>query len=131
VVAEHAGVQSFTIGQRKGLGVALGKPMFVTSIEGAAVRIGAEDDLFAAAARIEDAAWSDDVTFPVEATVRVRSRHEGARAVIERDGPGFLARFLEPVRAVSPGQVAVAYADDRVLGGGTITRAVRREEVPS
>jgi tRNA-uridine 2-sulfurtransferase len=126
VLGEHAGVHTFTIGQRKGLGVALGKPMFVTSIEGAtgAVQIGGEDDLLAAAARIEDAVWSDDVTFPVEATVRVRSRHEGAKAVIDRaEGGGFVARFLEPVRAVSPGQVAVAYVEDRVLGGGTITLA--------
>ena len=96
-----------------------------------------EDELLAAAAQIEDAAWSDDVTFPVEAIVRVRSRHEGAPALIERaEGGGFVARFLAPVRAVSPGQVAVAYADDRVLGGGTIARAVRRappaaEEVAS
>lgn len=132
VVGEHAGVHTFTIGQRKGLGVALGKPMFVASIEGATVRIGGEEDILAAAARIEDAAWSDDVTFPVEATVRVRSRHEGEKAVIERDGAGFVARFLAPVRAVSPGQVAVAYAEDRVLGGGRIARAVRvSEEVAS
>lgn len=132
VVGEHAGVHTFTIGQRKGLGVALGKPMFVASIEGetGAVHIGGEDDLLAAAAQIEDAAWSDDVTFPVEATVRVRSRHEGAKAVIDRaEGGGFVARFLAPVRAVSPGQVAVAYLEDRVLGGGTIARAVRRSAV--
>lgn len=128
VIGEHAGVHTFTIGQRKGLGVALGKPMFVASIEGAtgAVRVGGEADLLAEAARIEGAVWAEDVAFPVEATVRVRSRHEGAPAVIERaDGGAFVARFLAPVRAVSPGQVAVAYSGDRVLGGGTIARALR------
>jgi tRNA-specific 2-thiouridylase len=130
-VGSHAGVHGFTIGQRKGLGSAFGKPMFVASIDGAtgAVQVGGEADLYAAGARLEQAAWSDDVTFPLEATVRVRSRHEGAEAVIER-GPdgGFVARFLAPVRAVSPGQVAVAYAGDRVFGGGTISRAWRRME---
>jgi tRNA-specific 2-thiouridylase len=126
VVGEHAGLHGFTIGQRKGLGVALGKPMFVASIEGetGAVHIGDEADLLAAAARIDGAEWADDVTFPLEATVRVRSRHEGEKAVIEREGDGFVARFLAPVRAVSPGQVAVAYTGDRVLGGGRITRAM-------
>lgn len=130
-VAAHAGVHTFTVGQRKGLGVAFGKPMFVTAIDGAAaaVRIGGEEELYAAGARLDGAEWSDDVTFPLEATVRVRSRHEGARAVIERDaGGGFVARFLEPVRAVSPGQVAVAYSGDRVFGGGTIAAALRPAE---
>lgn len=129
VIGEHAGVHTFTIGQRKGLGVALGRPMFVTSIDGAegAVHIGAEDGLLVAAAELTGAEWSEDATFPLAATVRVRSRHEGAAAVIERSADGgFVARFTEPVRAVSPGQVAVAYVGDRVFGGGTITRAVRR-----
>ena len=130
-VGEHAGVHAFTVGQRKGLGVALGRPMFVTAIDGSAgaVRIGGEEELLAEGARLEGAAWSDDTTFPLEATVRVRSRHEGAPAVIERAADGaFVARFREPVRAVSPGQVAVAYVGDRVFGGGTITRALRRAE---
>jgi len=128
----HAGVHTFTVGQRKGLGVAFGKPMFVASIDGAAgtVQIGDEADLYAASARLTDAVWSDDVTFPLEATVRVRSRHEGAKAVIERSTEGgFVARFVEPVRAVSPGQVAVAYAGERVFGGGTIVRALRQSEL--
>jgi tRNA-specific 2-thiouridylase len=125
----HAGAHAFTVGQRKGLGVALGRPMFVTSIDGGtgAVHIGEEPDLYAAAARIEEAVWSEDVAFPLQATVRVRSRHEGEAAVIEpAPGGGFVARFLAPVRAVSPGQVAVAYAGDRVLGGGVISKALRR-----
>lgn len=147
VVGEHGGVHAFTIGQRKGLGVALGKPMFVASIEGesGAVHIGGEDDLLSEAAVLEGAVWSSGVDFPVEATVRVRSRHEGSPAIIDRAPPGsplagsmgvggepvYVARFLAPVRAVSPGQVAVAYAGDRVLGGGTIARALRRAPAPS
>ena len=67
--------------------------------------------------------------FPLEAEVRVRARHEGERATIERavdpatQAEVFVARFHAPVRAISPGQVAVAYRGDRVLGGGTITSA--------
>ncbi len=134
-VGHHDGVHGFTVGQRKGLGVALGRPAFVVGLDAASatVQLGDEAALFATEARIEGAEWSDDVRFPLEAEVRVRARHEGERAVIERLPPAsldgassadaFVARFCEPVRAISPGQVAVAYAGDRVLGGGTITAA--------
>ena len=124
-VGQHQGVHGFTLGQRKGLGVALGRPAFVVELDAAraTVRLGDEAELFTAEARIEGAAWSDDVFFPLEAEVRVRARHEGERAVIEHEGltsGAFTVRFRTPVRAISPGQVAVAYHGDRVLGGGTI-----------
>ena len=124
-VGQHGGVHGFTLGQRKGLGVALGRPAFVVGLDAASatVRLGDEADLFADEARIEGAVWSDDVVFPLEADVRVRARHDGERAVIESAGTSraFVVRFRAPVRAISPGQVAVAYCGDRVLGGGTIT----------
>jgi tRNA-specific 2-thiouridylase len=134
-VGQHRGIHGFTIGQRKGLGVALGRPVFVVGLDAATgtVRLGGEDELLAAGARLEGGAWSDDVGFPLEAEVRVRARHEGERAIIEREvdpetgAEIFIARFAAPVRAVSPGQVAVAYRGDRVYGGGTITRALGEE----
>ena len=133
-VGRHAGVHGFTVGQRKGLGVALGRPAFVVELDAAnaTVRLGDEAALFASEASIVETAWCDDVRFPLEADVRVRARHEGERALIERaprvgvcddEGDAFVVRFREPVRAISPGQVAVAYRGDRVLGGGTITAA--------
>jgi len=130
-VGRHAGVHAFTVGQRRGVGVALGRPVFVVGLdaETATVRLGDEAELYARQARIEGAAWSDDVAFPLEAEVKVRARHEAERATIERAvdpatrAEVFVARFHAPVRAVSPGQVAVAYRGDRVLGGGTITAA--------
>jgi tRNA-specific 2-thiouridylase len=133
-VGRHGGVQGFTIGQRKGLGVALGRPVFVVGLDAttATVRLGDEVELYAAEARIEGTAWSLDVRFPLEAEVRVRARHEGERAVIDRVADGaFVARFHRPVRAVAPGQVAVAYHGDRVLGGGTITRVPNPQAVAS
>jgi tRNA-specific 2-thiouridylase len=124
-LGEHHGIHNFTIGQRKGLGVALGRPAFVTALDAAtgAVTVGDEAALSATGAALDEGAWSDDVVFPLRATVRVRARHDGAPAVVTRAPGGFVARFDAPVRAVSPGQVAVAYAGDRVLGGATITRA--------
>lgn len=134
-VGRHEGVHRFTIGQRKGIGVALGKPAFVVGIdaESATVRLGDEDALAATGAMLVDGAWSDDVSFPLEADVRVRARHEGERATIERvidpdtGRDAFVARFHTPVKAVSPGQIAVAYGGERVLGGAVITAALRDE----
>ena len=130
-LGDHGGVHRFTIGQRKGIGVALGRPAFVVGIDGATgdVRLGEEAELYASRAELaDDTTFSPDVELPLEATVQVRARHGGAPATLSRepDANGksaIVVRFHEPVRAISPGQVAVAYAGDRVLGGGTIVRA--------
>ncbi|MBX3261586.1 MAG: tRNA 2-thiouridine(34) synthase MnmA [Labilithrix sp.] len=123
VVGAHDGVHRFTVGQRKGLGVALGKPAFVTSIdpETATVRLGDDGDLAAREARVEDIVVAPGVELPLDARVRVRYRHEGARGRVERsrDAAGTI-RFEAPVRAVSRGQIAVFYDGDRVLGGARI-----------
>lgn len=132
VVGAHGGVHAFTVGQRKGLGVALGRPAFVVGLDAqaATVRLGDEADLHAGGAEIVDAVWCDDVALPLAAEVRVRARHEAAPAVIERrrdpatGAEACVVRFATPVRAVSPGQMAVAYHGDRVLGGGVIRAAL-------
>ncbi len=118
VVGAHEGVHRFTVGQRKGLGVALGKPAFVTAIdpETATVRLGDEGDLASTETQIEDVVVAPGVELPVDARVRVRYRHEGAHARVERG----TIRFAAPVRAVSRGQIAVFYDGDRVLGGARI-----------
>jgi tRNA-specific 2-thiouridylase len=127
VVGNHDGIHKFTVGQRKGLGVALGKPAFVAAIDptSGAVHLGGEGELTARAAAVADVVLGAGVALPFDARVRVRYRHEGAIATVSRaeDG-GAIATFHEPVRAVSRGQVAVFYEGDRVLGGGTIRAAV-------
>ncbi|MDB5219341.1 MAG: tRNA-specific 2-thiouridylase MnmA [Myxococcaceae bacterium] len=128
VVGQHEGIHRFTIGQRKGLGVALGKPAFVTAIDAdtATVRLGEGEGLESIAAEVDDVVLAPGVSLPFDARVRVRYRHEGAEGRIEatRDGTGAVVRFTKPVRAVSRGQVAVFYAlgphGDRVLGGGRL-----------
>jgi len=125
VVGQHDGVHRFTVGQRKGLGVALGKPAFVSSIDAdtATVRLGSLEDVSARGALLRDVAWLDE---PSERriTARIRYRHEGASAVVvPRDG-GAEVRFDTPARAVTPGQVCVFYDGDRVVGGGTIASAL-------
>ena len=130
-LGSHEGIHRFTVGQRRGLGVALGRPAFVTAIDPAGtVFVGDAEQALAHEAWLDAGHWADEVTFPLRGQIKVRARHEGAEAHVERltDGPGGAAlrvRFVEPVRAVAPGQVAVAYDGQRVLGGATILAAGR------
>ncbi|MEZ4441107.1 MAG: tRNA 2-thiouridine(34) synthase MnmA [Polyangiaceae bacterium] len=124
-LGDHQGIHGFTVGQRRGLGVALGRPAFVRSIDpDGTVTVGDETSILARAARLDAGTWREEVRFPLAATVQVRARHEGAAGTIERSDDGLLLRFDEPVRAIAPGQIAVAYDGDRVLGGATILAPV-------
>ena len=126
VVGAHDGIHRFTIGQRKGLGIAARTRTFVTAIDAdtATVHLGDGDRLHAMAAELDDVVLAPGITLPLEARVRVRYRHEGAAARIEWSSGGTaVVRFRAPVRAVSRGQVAVFYDGDRVLGGGRILSA--------
>jgi tRNA-specific 2-thiouridylase len=129
VVGTHQGVHRFTIGQRKGLGVALGTPAFVTRIdpETATVHLGGEEGLRARAATLCDVVLAEGVSMPTRARVRVRYRHAGDGALVRADGEGgAVVVFDRPVRAVTRGQIAVLYDDggDCVLGGGRIGAAL-------
>ena len=127
VVAAHGGVHRFTIGQRRGLGVALGSPAFVVGIdpERATVRLGSESDLLHTGAIVRGARFFDDVAVRLRASVQVRYRHEGGLATITREDGSATIRFDAPVRAIARGQAAVAYDGTRVLGGGTIDHVLR------
>jgi tRNA-specific 2-thiouridylase len=130
VVGSHGGVHRFTVGQRRGVGVAMGKPVFVTRIDAddATVHLGGDEALRASVARLSDLTLADGVSLPLRARVRVRFRHEAQGATVAADGAESCAavvRFDRPVRAVTAGQVAVLYGDqdDAVLGGGRIVGA--------
>jgi tRNA-specific 2-thiouridylase len=129
VLGTHAGVQHFTVGQRRGLGIAAPRPLYVLQIDPASrrVTVGEEDRLWADGFEARDInwiAWSnpwDHFDKPIEATVKIRYRHEPASARIEPMGPGEArVRFEAPQRAITPGQAAVFYRGDEVLGGGWI-----------
>ncbi len=125
-VGRHEGHQLFTIGQRKGLGIALGKPMYVVAIEAETntVVLGDDEDLRGGELTAEQVNWSAVDAKPgdaFEGNVKIRYNHAGAAARVEAlDGNRARVTFNEPVRAITPGQAAVFYRGDDVLGGGWI-----------
>jgi tRNA-uridine 2-sulfurtransferase len=135
VVGEHAGVHRFTVGQRRNLGVAVGSRAYVVDIdvESGAVRLGERTELAAGEALVGELSLRDRVKLPFHCDVAVRYRGRTVRAEVlaAEDGaaPDGVAgrarvRFAEPVHAVVPGQFAVFYDGDRVLGGGVIQKAL-------
>lgn len=125
VLGRHSGLHNFTIGQRKGLGFAAGKPLYVLAIdtERNRVVVGADEALRTSSFEVEDANWisTAPIAEPIRAQVKIRHKHEPAAAHVESLG-GSCARitFDAPQRAVTPGQAAVFYDRDLVLGGGWI-----------
>ena len=129
VLGHHAGVHHFTIGQRRGLGIAAGRPLYVVHIDSVSrrVTVGGEDELLRDVCEVRDVNWiaGEAPAAPLEAMVKIRYRHQPAGAVLEPLGAyGVRLRFREPQRAVTPGQAAVFYSGERVLGGGWICAAV-------
>jgi tRNA-specific 2-thiouridylase len=125
IIGEHAGIHNFTVGQRKGLGVATGSPLYVIQISGAnkQVIVGGEEHLYSRTlrARRVNLIAVDDLHDSMRVTVKIRHRHEPAPAMIERTGHDeILVSFDEPQRAITPGQAAVFYDGDVVVGGGWI-----------
>jgi tRNA-uridine 2-sulfurtransferase len=125
VLGTHPGVQHFTIGQRKGLGIAAPRPLYVLQIDSDArrVTVGEEAELWRDTFEARDINWIAWATLaePVEALVKIRYRHDPAPARIEPAGPATVrVRFHAPQRAITPGQAAVFYRGDEVLGGGWI-----------
>ena len=125
VIGRHEGLHRYTVGQRRGLGFAVGHPVYVVALDRANNRliVGSEDDLFTSVCEVRDVNWISTArpNGPVEASVKVRHRHEPALAVVEAIADGAArVTFREPQRAITPGQAAVFYSGDLVLGGGWI-----------
>ena len=125
VIGRHKGIIHYTVGQRKGLGIALGARAFVKEIrpETNEVVLATNEELFSSVL------YADRINFmsvasldaPMEVTAKIRYNHKGAPAVIEMAGEDLLkVTFAEPQRAVTPGQAVVLYDGDIVVGGATI-----------
>jgi tRNA-specific 2-thiouridylase len=124
-VGEHAGIHNFTIGQRKGLGVATGAPLYVIQIKGDSrqVVVGSDDELYSYTLRTRrnNLISVQSLDQPMRVSIKIRHRHAGAMAMIEMvESDTIQATFDEPQRSVTPGQAAVFYDGDVVVGGGWI-----------
>jgi len=126
VVGEHSGVHHFTVGQRRGIGVAAGEPLYVIATEPTSRRvvIGRTEELQRASMKVNGINWISIAApaEPVRAEVKIRNKHAGAAASVfpTSDPTRVEVRFDQPQRAVTPGQGAVFYSGDLVLGGGWI-----------
>jgi tRNA-specific 2-thiouridylase len=123
VVGRHGGVARYTIGQRRGLGIALGQPAYVTGLDARANRVivGREEDLMQRGAKLRRVRWPEDAGEEIGVHVQLRSRHRAAEARVRRTGPDAAqVDFREPQRAVTPGQSAVFYDGETVVGGGVV-----------
>ena len=127
VLGHHEGIEFYTIGQRKGLGISSPTPLYVVELDAAKNRVIVGDDSALArdAFTVERCNWIPFAApdAPLEATVKIRYNHPGTPATVTPLGDGRAqVKLHTPQRAVTPGQAAVFYQADLVLGGGWITR---------
>lgn len=129
VVGHHAGIHRYTIGQRRGIGIASARPLYVINIDAKKNRVvvGQDDDLLSREFTATGVNWVafDEPATPVRAEVRVRYRHEPAAATLTAsENNRVKVIFDEPQRAITPGQATVFYRGDEVVGGGWIVKAL-------
>jgi len=134
-LGDHSGIYQYTIGQRKGLGIALGDPAYVVELDAATntVVLGSRDELMQKHLRAMEMNWLGPLeTIPrtsFEADIQIRYNHRGAKGIVkpiyeENDVARTIeVEFLQPAAAITPGQAAVIYQDDVLLGGGWIDSA--------
>lgn len=125
VLGRHKGFWHYTIGQRKGLGIAAARPLYVLDLDSVSNRVvvGFEDEGGQSIAYVDDVVWTsrDDFDPGRVYQVKVRSASRGEAAYVEKTGPcSFRVRFRSPSRGVTPGQSCVVYDDDLVVAGGII-----------
>ena len=127
-VGTHQGAVCYTLGQRKGLGIALGAPVYVCAkdMEHNTVTVGPNEALFHNALRAADLNWIPfpALCAPLRVTAKIRhSQNEQGATVFPEENGSVRVVFDQPQRAITPGQAVVFYQDDLVVGGGTITQA--------
>ncbi|MGA2327558.1 MAG: tRNA 2-thiouridine(34) synthase MnmA [Bryobacteraceae bacterium] len=126
-LGEHAGVHRYTVGQRRGLNIAAGEPLYVIATEPATGRVivGRDEELLKSRLSVTGANWFPfaELAAPRRAEVKIRNQHVAAPATLYpgADPSRVEARFDQPQRAIAPGQAAVFYDGDWVLGGGWIS----------
>ncbi len=124
IIGQHKGIINYTIGQRKGLGISLGKPCYVVKIDHKKneVVLGDGEDILSNELEARDINMMAFDKFDEDEYyyAKIRYSHKGARCKVKNKKDGFIVTFEEPQRAITPGQSVVVYKDDMIVGGGTI-----------
>ena len=133
VVGTHGGIHRYTVGQRRGIGIAEERPLYVISLESEQNRlvVGSQEELLGKDFTAAGVNWIaiSDPSEPVQADVRIRYRHTPARATISQETKQRVkVVFDEPQRAITPGQATVFYRGDEVVGGGWIVKSRKQEQ---
>lgn len=133
ILGKHQGLYYYTIGQRKGLGIAHKVPLFVLGFnrEKNEVIVGEESELYTKEMMVEEVnllLW-DEILEPMEVEVKTRYSAKSAKAKIVQEGKNIKVTFDEPQRAITPGQSAVFYQDDIVVGGGKFTQNSQKHNI--
>jgi tRNA-specific 2-thiouridylase len=128
VLGQHHGTHRYTIGQRKGLGIAWSEPLYVTAIDAErnVIIVGVQQQVYAAGLRAESVSWivaPEAGEFPLSCKIRYRHHPVGCQVRL-LEGDNCEVRFDTPQKAVTPGQALVFYRDDELLGGGRIVRSI-------
>jgi len=129
IIGRHKGAVRYTLGQRKGLGIALGAPAYVCGkdMQNNTVTLGPNEALFSKSLRAKDWNWHPfpQLTEPQAVSAKIRHSQREVAATVYPENDGYArVEFAEPQRAVTPGQAVVLYRGDMVIGGGTITEAL-------
>jgi tRNA-specific 2-thiouridylase len=125
VLGQHKGIWNYTVGQRKGLGIAWTEPLYVTGLnkEKNQVVVGIQEDILSSSFLVEDLNWIDvnNLVHPIGVNVKIRSAQKEKEALVEPYEKGNVkVTFHRPNDSIAPGQSAVFYEDDIVIGGGII-----------
>ena len=128
-IGEHQGIPFYTVGQRKGLKIAVGRPLYVVKIdsENNAIYVGENDDLFKSSFMIKQLNWItfDNLEQEIDCEIKIRYQHVPQKGrIYSLTGDSVMVKFNNPERAITPGQSAVFYQGEVVLGGGVIDRVV-------
>ncbi|GAM07975.1 tRNA-specific 2-thiouridylase MnmA [Geobacter sp. OR-1] len=130
VLGRHHGIHRYTVGQRRGLGIAYSEPLYVLGVDAARNEViaGIEGDLYCNGLLASGFNWLCTPALPLQAACKIRYRHQPAACAVTDAGNGMIAvSFSQPQKSVTPGQAVVLYDNDLVLGGGWIEKGVKGE----
>jgi len=127
-IGKHKGIYHYTLGQRRGMGIAAAHPLYVIAIdpERNLIVAGSNEELYRSKLLAENVRWLSFTVIdkPIEVTAKIRYKHKGAPALVSPwKGRGVVVEFAQPQRAITPGQVVVFYQGEEVVGGGWIKQA--------